>query len=790
MNLLIDNNDGLGPQDYTSYIDGDWLPKISRKLNQPAALTATLAASDSSFRVPALGARVILQRGDGSSLFTGYLTMPPEQEYLGCGQLSAWRYVLTAADDSCLLDRNVLPPRTPFASRTAGNALATLANDVLTGGLDESGVLDVSSLYQFPIVSQKGWTANAQEIALATRATYRAHDAKLDFQPVGQQSFIISEQDPNFDSSALTLSQPEKLVNDVTLVGEIEPLTYVRDYFLGNGATLDFYLSQTPFGNAAATIFEDDYAESQLTPTVWEVNDPNSAISLNNGKVQLNGGPFTIAFVEQLELAGGLMLQHGKVTFSAASAGTIGGIYDGSPSDHTCIAGFHITPNGSNSNIQALINGNTIGPVITTTPGHQYAFATQFICSEAHRVHQVYLSSLHPAGHGRGGDPIPAALRVVLTLHDVDPSNPGTLAAPATVLYDNVLSTPPGFATYALLNATGFFASISYTRLQHVVGAEIRSMPPNGQFHTRLSGAFADGGECYITSSGALCFYAPYPPQPNEELVVAYRSSARAMARVQDPVSIAGHASGSDKGQRILVRRLTLPPAPTSIDCECAASAFLDDSVEPSWLGEYKVFSDFLPAEDVLPGNAIQVSAPSRGADFTAIVREIDLQVISLADDRSQYTIKFANDAAAPLAFKFEQMTLPAPSNITYDKGTPTTSPYIDPLASARIYQTGTLSSSLYIAPLTAAQVTGVIATEITIDAGIAPPPGGGIEVRRSDGGWGPSDSGNLAGRFNTQTFTLPRLQRVQGYYLRQYDGSSPAKYSRYSMLLHVDYPL
>ena len=35
----------------------------------------------------------------------------------------------------------------------------------------------------------------------------------------------------------------------------------------------------------------------------------------------------------------------------------------------------------------------------------------------------------------------------------------------------------------------------------------------------------------------------------------------------------------------------------------------------------------------------------------------------------------------------------------------------------------------------------------------------------------------------------LPRLSRVQSYYVRQYDGSTPAKYSRYSALLHVDYP-
>jgi hypothetical protein len=86
-----------------------------------------------------------------------------------------------------------------------------------------------------------------------------------------------------------------------------------------------------------------------------------------------------------------------------------------------------------------------------------------------------------------------------------------------------------------------------------------------------------------------------------------------------------------------------------------------DDTVQPAWLGEYKVFSDLLPAEDVLSGNAVQVSAPLRGAVFTAIVRNVELQVISLADDRSQYDIKFATDADEPIAFKLEAITLTAP---------------------------------------------------------------------------------------------------------------------------------
>lgn len=92
------------------------------------------------------------------------------------------------------------------------------------------------------------------------------------------------------------------------------------------------------------------------------------------------------------------------------------------------------------------------------------------------------------------------------------------------------------------------------------------------------------------------------------------------------------------------------------------------------------------------------------------------MAVVSLATDRSLYAIRFANDAASLLAFEFTDITLPTPVST--------------------IFTTTSGSSSMYIAPLTAAQVTNVIATYITVDAGVAPPSGGGIEVRRSDAGW------------------------------------------------------
>ena len=69
MILLIDNNDGRGQQDYTAWVDAEHLPKITRKLNGAATMTAVLVNCGPGFTIPALGARVILQRGTGVTLF-------------------------------------------------------------------------------------------------------------------------------------------------------------------------------------------------------------------------------------------------------------------------------------------------------------------------------------------------------------------------------------------------------------------------------------------------------------------------------------------------------------------------------------------------------------------------------------------------------------------------------------------------------------------------------------------------------------------------------------------------
>jgi hypothetical protein len=92
--------------------------------------------------------------------------------------------------------------------------------------------------------------------------------------------------------------------------------------------------------------------------------------------------------------------------------------------------------------------------------------------------------------------------------------------------------------------------------------------------------------------------------------------------------------------------------------------------------------------------------------------------------------------------------------------------------------------------PLSNAHYTEITSTTLTVDIGVTPPAGGGIEVRRSDSGWSADIDRNLTGRFTTRTFTLPRLARNQQYCFRQYDASTPPRYSRHSTILYVDLPL
>jgi hypothetical protein len=780
MKLMIDNLLGQGAVDYTAALDGTVAPRVERKINQPASLKCSLLGSAVGFVVPTIGARVVLTKMSGAFLFTGYLTQTPQCQYLGFGESgTVYRYELIVESDEVLLDQKVLPNRAAFVERSAGAALRQLVQDLLPGGFDTSAVQAVDTMAGYQVNPQRKFSFHAAEIALAARASYRAMNGALVLAPVGASSYAINESDVNFSPPGLTLACPKLLVNDVSAIGLVEPQAYVRDYFVGDGLSLRFYLSQTPFQQSKPALIDEEYLGPGLDPTTWVVNDPSSAVSVLAQTLQVSGGTGVdgqtlVNFIEQIEMGGALELQHGDVSFAGPSTGVLGGLYAGTISVGGCLAGFQIAASGSGSTIQALVNGSATGSVVATTAGHRYVLTTYLYSMEVYRSGETYHSSLHPAGSGWGGASVAADLRVVLELQDIDPSNPASLVAPATVLFDDVITNAPGFCTYTLVNATNMQCSIAYTYLTHISLAEVRTALPSASYVTQLVGSLSDGGECEIASSTTLDFYPQYVPVLNELIVASYRGSGRAVAEVVNSASIASLAIGVDNGVRGIVRTVKTPSARTQADCENAALSILDDAGGLAWMGTYQTWSDFLPggAADIFPGDAMTVNVPSRNAVFSAIVRKVSIDVVDPGDDRGIYVIEFANDLAAPLALQ--------------DESSATTVALQDLPVRLATAQVG----SYYLADLTDAQITAVTSTTVSVDAGTAPGSGGGIEVRLNDFSWGSANDQNLLGRFNTQTFSLARLAQTQNYFLRLYDGSSPPKYSRYAAALHVDYPL
>ena len=781
MKLLIDNLDGRGAQDYTAFVDSSKNPSLVRKLNSPAELKFGLVAGDGSLAAPVISARVVLSLSNGNDLFTGYVAQTPTYQYSGWADRGlAYRYEIVALSDVMLMDQKAPPPHPPFVDRNAGDAFRQLTAEALPGWFDVSGVEAADPIPYYSVNPAKKWTASAAEIALAGRCSYRDDASKLFFAPLAANTYALAENAETFSPGDLQLQSVNRLVNDLTILGPLEPSAHVKDYFVGDGLTTKFYMSQKPFTRSSQvalynhTILDETYAE--LDPTHWAVTDPQHVITVGNGQLQVAGGTGTdgqtlLTFIEEIELGGTTMLEHGDVVFNAASDGVIGGLYAGAVSIAGCLAGFRVTPAGANCNIQALVGGSVTGTALATQAGHHYVFTTQLYPTEVYRMQQVFHSSLHPSGAARGGGAVACAVRVVLEVQDIDPANPATQIAPATVLYDGVVANAPGFCTYALINAGSIQCSVAFTYIWLPVDALVRGTPYGGNTETILTGSLLDGAECKISTEPALEFYPESTPAANELIEVSYRGQGHAVARVINSASIAAHQQGGDDGVRGSVREIGLPVPRTSADCETAALALLDDAGQ-GWSGDYQAWSQFLPggAVDIFPGDGLAVNVPSRMAAFAAIVREVDVEIVDIAGENSRYTLRFVDAGDPSLDFAFVTALVKQTQVLT-------------PVDVSMV-------GNVYLADLTDAEVTNVTSTTVTIDAGFSPASGGGIEVRYSDAGWGGGYNGNLVGRYTNNSFTLTRYARAQTYFLRSYDGSAPPKYSRYSTALHVDYPL
>lgn|GEM_PF-2136160 len=257
-------------------------------------------------------------------------------------------------------------------------------------------------------------------------------------------------------------------------------------------------------------------------------------------------------------------------------------------------------------------------------------------------------------------------------------------------------------------------------------------------------------------------------PVAGEVVSVFYRVPARSRARLASTTSIASEGSDGLPGVARWLGKIEQPLTRSSADCENAAAAMLVFSTNPTatWSGNYTGVNLQMGA-DVWPGDVLSLPQPS-GAALDVIVRTIKIICRANGPEVMEYTVAFANDWAEGLSLKLSE-------SISTDVILP---------QSAESAPGGVLSN------LQQLQVSSISTTAIGINAGVAPPSGGGFEVRRRDWDFGAGVDQDLVLRSPVQNFTIPRAAQVEQYFIRMYDGSNPPVYSRFSSAVFTNVPV
>jgi len=400
------------------------------------------------------------------------------------------------------------------------------------------------------------------------------------------------------------------------------------------------------------------------------------------------------------------------------------------------------------------------GTPLTMLSGHSYALRIRLHAVEMERVAQVYYAMVDGAVQAFGGGLYPAAVAIVMDVLDLGAAS----NTPATVLYDGTIAGAiagaPALGTFVPVDSIGLTGSIGSIQLTQTGSAWVTSTPPGGVCATRLIGIAGEGADCKVASSGSVTgkvtFFAGRIPVAGELITVGYRARGRAVARLENAASVAAEVAGGAPGTARWLGHVVSPEARSSADCENAAAAVLSFACAraAAVAGTYTAID---PAADIWPGDLLDVTA--NGASLSLMVRRVTVEDHGACPERVTYRIAFANDWAEGLGLKLSETIA----------------------ADALLPATALTAPAMVLANLQGLTVSAATASALSVDAGTAPPAGGGFEVRRRDGNFGPQVDQDLVLRSPVRGFTIPRASVEEQFFVRMYDASSPPLYSRCS---------
>ena len=583
----------------------------------------------------------------------------------------------------------------------------------------------------------------------------------------------LSETDGslNLANLAFTASVKRALANDVTVCGESEPVAYITEYFLGDGITTQFYLSEKPYFPAPSksNIIRELFNEPEIDERVWGNTGGSGYLSLGAAGLAMNGGngldgQTVLSWHDPVEMGGTLLLEAVGIKLSPGSTGILAGFFTGGEDAASCSVGFQVTAQQGTGavTLQPIIQGTPAGTTFAINPANQYTLRVRAHCPECHRALAIFRSFGDAGMITAGGDwnLSPGKLQL-----EVQEFVNGAGGMPVT-LYDGAIANIPGSCTLIAASSLNLIGSMRGLNLSNLGSGWVVSTPPGGGSITRRLGSSIEAGECYLDRSGKTVFYLGYAPSAGEQVAVSYRSVGRAVGRAVNTGSQQALAQAGSPAVATWIGTVTEPPARCSADCRNAALAMEQAAagVSALWSGSYKGTGNNF-ASDVWPGDGLQLNAPSTNLNAQVVVRSVKVSYGASYPDLVRYAITFANDWADDLAIK-TSATIPE-----------------DAWLPAQIAPT--FPSNLN--DLAATMISG---NTVTINTGATPPAGGGFEIRRRDFAFMSGEDPGLVARTNLPNISFSRESMNDRFYIRMYDGATPPNYSEFSTALFINLPL
>ncbi|GAA3752816.1 hypothetical protein [Terriglobus aquaticus] len=578
-----------------------------------------------------------------------------------------------------------------------------------------------------------------------------------------------------FSENAIVL-QPESAetagerATDVLVTGAEEPTTYVTELFQGDGTTATFALTAKPFvPSGQKSLIADSFIDSQFRSAVWRFADTGQHIGLGSGGLRITGGngfdgQTYMAAQQPVEMGGTLCAEMRGLVLQPGSAGVLLGMYGNVVTVPTCFAGVQVNASGGAQSLSALVNGSATGTPYNWATGHSYTLRVRLHCGETQRVLGSYQALVNGAVETWGGGLVDAPMQMMIEVLDEGLAS----STRATVLYAGAVSSSIASAVFAPVNSQSLVMTAAAITLQQQGSAWVATTQTDGSVQVRRPGT-PETGEDYRISGTSLEFFAGREPAAGALVTATYRLGQRSQARVQSATATAQRAQMGLPGFRTASSRVTDPQPRSSADCAAAAQALLGFYGSPAFGVRGKCsMANAERTADVQPGDA--VALPVAATPVSVPVTRVTIRSGHSVPETLEYAVDFEQAKSNGLSFRTEMgaaadAALPAP-----------------------VYAVVTTASL----PQLAVTVAGT--TSLQVDAGTIPPVGGGFEVRRHDGGWGPDQpgaapDGELVLRSPVRSFSIPRAAFAERFYVRMYDGSETPVYSGQSSLICTHLP-